>query len=320
MLTALESPLFVLRLAWLLYSKHIALVHCHVFSAGLWGRLAAPLARLLGVPARVIFTEHNWYKKSTSRKRYWLNRLLAPLADKVVGVSPEVGRAIKDMYHLPEQQVRVIENGVALPHPNTKKPDMPYDLLGDVCRPCVISVCRLVADKRLDIWLRAFALLPGHLQAVAWIVGDGPERLRLEALARDLQIDDKIRFLGLRYDIPALLSHATVFLNTSDREGLPISVLEAAAAGVPIVASAVGGTPKIVQNGHTGLLISPGSPESAAKAVQSLLEEPQLAHQLATEARKLVYQKYSLEDNANNWMLLYDDILLENCGIAPSGV
>ena len=148
----------------------------------------------------------------------------------------------------------------------------------------LISVCRLVPWKGLDGLLRALRLLP---QVRLNVVGDGPERTALEALAGELAVADRVVFHGQlpREQALAAIARADVFVLNSTYEGLPHVVLEAMRLGVPVVASAAGGTPEAVSDGRTGLLVPAGDDRALASAIDRLLSEAGLAERLAAAAR-----------------------------------
>jgi glycosyltransferase involved in cell wall biosynthesis len=155
---------------------------------------------------------------------------------------------------------------------------------------------RLDPQKRPDIAVRALAALrPTHPDASLWIVGDGSWRGELEALVADLDLSGSVRFLGPRKDVPALLSEAACFVLTSDYEGCPLSVLEAMAAGVPVVATAVGGVPELVVDGETGLLVGPRAPDEVAEAVGQLFDNPAVARTMGAAGRARVREQFTLE-------------------------
>ncbi|MCF6290807.1 MAG: glycosyltransferase [Desulfobacterales bacterium] len=299
---ALESLLFVIRLALFLRREKVDLVHAHMFSANLWGLLAARLAGGIGM----ISTEHT---VRTGIDRGLKHRLvlggLLPLSDKIVAVSREVAESIRRYQDLGPDKLVVIANGVTLPSLD-RKPS-PASLPGQ--RPRIVAVSRLVRVKRLDILLRAMHIVgQQHPGTTALIVGNGPDRAALEDQARELGLADTLFFLGQRTDVADILQGADIFVNTSDQEGLPRSILEAMAARLPVVATDVGGTGSLVRTGRTGILVRPGDHQAVADAITELINDPDRAAGMGRCARELVRDSFSLEQATKLWEKLYNEV------------
>jgi len=143
------------------------------------------------------------------------------------------------------------------------------------------------------------------------LAGDGELRTLVEAAARDSVLGERFRLLGWRRDIPDLLSALDVFVLTSRFEGLPRAVLQAMVAGVPVVATAVGGTPEVVENGTTGLLVAPDAPSEVARAVSLLGGDPALRHRLAAAARSRVDEQFDIRRMVRTLDDLYAELLSE---------
>jgi glycosyltransferase involved in cell wall biosynthesis len=254
------------------------LVTLHSSKAGTLGRLAA---RGLGVP--VIYTAHGWPFVEgvpvVGRTVYRLvERLTAPLADRLVTVSEaDLALARRAGVGTLAQLVRV-HNGVH---------DVPADLRA---RPGE-GPARLVVVARLDVpkdpftLLRALARLRAREWTLEWI-GDGPRRAPAERLAASLGLADRCRFVGAQDDVAERLARASVLLLPTDREGLPLCVLEGMRAGLPVIASAVGGIPEAVLPDVTGLLVPPGDTGALAGAIDSLLDDPSARARLGAAGRR----------------------------------
>ena len=143
------------------------------------------------------------------------------------------------------------------------------------------------------------------------LAGDGPEEKRLKALAAEYGIEDKIIFLGFRDDIPLILSLLDIFVLPSLEEGLPRAVIEAMAAGVPVIATDIGGTRELVANEKTGYLVQPGDSHGLAAAIESVLGTKQEAGQIAEQARSLVRDRFTLENMVEQFEGLYDQLVKE---------
>jgi glycosyltransferase involved in cell wall biosynthesis len=240
------------------------IVHANSSKAGILGRLAAWLAR---VPARV-FTVHGWafaaYGGRTSTAYLVADRLMRRLTTTTVCVAENELRLGVAAGTCDPARTVVIRNAIDVTGAARARPeDEPAT---------VVSVGRLKYPKDGATLLRAAALLSDRDWRLE-IVGDGPDREELEALRRALALGENVRFAGGRSDVPSLLAAAGVFVLSSRSEGLPISVLEAMAAGLPVVASDVGGLREQVVDGETGLLVPAGDPERLADALRSLLDD-----------------------------------------------
>jgi glycosyltransferase involved in cell wall biosynthesis len=157
-------------------------------------------------------------------------------------------------------------------------------------------VARLAAPKRPDLLVRALASLRATSDdAHLVIVGDGPEREELRALADQLGLHDAVQFLGTRSDVPEILSTASCVALVSDYEGAPYALLEGMASGAPVVATSVGGVPEMLEDGRTGILVSPGDVESLTTALRRMLADPEAAAAMGAKAREAVARDYSRE-------------------------
>jgi len=209
---------------------------------------------------------------------------------------------------LPELEERTctIHNGI----PVTDAPFRPLPW----SPPTLFYAGRVEAQKRLDVLLRAFALLAaGQSDVRLRIAGGGTELKTVAELARSLGVDHRVELLGRveLEDVPRLLDEATVVVLSSDFEGLPIALLEAARQGRPIVATAVGGVPEVVVDGETGFLVERDSPEALAGAVATLLKNRPLAERFAVTARSRFAASFSLDACADAYDSLYEEVASE---------
>lgn len=254
------------------------LVTLHSSKAGTVGRLAA---RGLGVP--VVYTAHGWpFVRGVPRGRAALyrvvERITAPLCDRIITVS-EHDRELARRAGVGEaRQLVRVHNGV---------PDVAPSLLARPGEgaPRVVVVARLDVPKDPFTLLRALAGLRARPWTLEWI-GDGPRRAPAQQLAAALGLADRCRFVGAREDVPQRLSQASLLVLPTDREGLPLCVLEAMRAGLPVVASAVGGIPEAVLPGRTGCLVPPADAQALTRALASLLEDPAARTRLGAAGRR----------------------------------
>jgi glycosyltransferase involved in cell wall biosynthesis len=290
----------------LLRRERPAVFHAHMSSpvACKWGLAAAVLAR---VPAVLGTVQVGAYEPD--RSSYRQLRALARRVDRYLAVSGEIATELVERLGWPVEKVEVAYNAVdveraAVPAP----PGLRAQLGGSETRPLVLTPARLNAQKGHDALLEAIAEVPDALFLLA---GDGPERGRLEARADELGVADRARFLGRREDVPQLLAACDVFALPSLYEGSSLAVLEAMAAGTPVVSSAIGGTEELIEDGRSGLLVPPGDAPALAAALRRLLGDPQLREDLAARGRERVDAGLRREQNADRVAAVYRELLEE---------
>jgi glycosyltransferase involved in cell wall biosynthesis len=242
-----------------------AVVHTHLFYADVFGRIAARLAR---VPV-VVTTLHSTERETLRRRRLWGMRVTARLADRVVAVSAPVRDAAAARLGLPPSAIAVIPNGIDLGAIAAAAP-LPRPALGLPPDAIVVGcVGRLVESKGFDAVLAAVARVGAPALHVV-VAGDGPQRVHLEALADRLGLASRVRFLGVRDDVPGLLRSLDIFALPSRFEGHSIALLEALAAGCACI---VGDVPELTQvAGAAALAVRPGDPIAVAAALEALLD------------------------------------------------
>ena len=298
--------LALVELMRLLRRERPDVLHASSSKAGVLGRLAA---FLVGVPIR-IFTVHGWAFGATSGRASslyrWADRLMRPLTTATICVSEnELAAGIAAHTCDPERTV-VIHNAVDVAGaPRARH---------QPGRPTLISVGRLKAPKDTATLLRALAMLRADgFQAL--IVGDGPDRPALEELVRQLGLDGRVRLEGERHDVAELLAAADVFVLSSRSEGLPVSVLEAMAACLPVVASDVGGVSELVVDGETGVLVRPGDADELAGALDGLIGDADRRRLLGHSGRERAERLFDLEEFRRAHLELYHRELAR-CGLS----
>lgn len=269
------------RLARLLRREEVALLHAHQYTPFFY----ALTARWLGRRIPVLFTEHGrHFPDYPRRKRIMANRLLMTRRDRVVGVGETVRQAVIVNEGIAAERVEVIYNGIDLEAFDPKCADRdstrrdmgvgPNDLV-------VVQVARLDYLKDHLTALRAMERVAARRREVRLVlVGEGPEREKIEAEIRQRRLSEHVRLLGLRSDVGRLVSAADVFLLTSISEGIPLTVIEAMGAELPVVSTRVGGVGEIVLEGQTGLLARAGDDCALAEHILSLAAEPTRRRQM----------------------------------------
>jgi len=275
--------------------------HGHSSKAGFLLRLAAAIRRR---GALCIFTPHGWSfwvaQGATERVYVALERLAARWCAAIVAVSDaERDAGARERIGRPSQY-RVIPNGVDLAKFGAEPSPMPGR---------IVIVGRLARPKRPDLVVRALGrVLESHAEAELHVVGDGPLRPELELLVGELGLGESVRLLGAREDVERVLRDAACVVLASDWEACPFSVIEAMAAAVPVVATAVGGVPELVEHQGTGLLVPPGNDAALAAALVELLDDPARAASFGERGRIVAHERLSRERMTAQVLALYDEI------------
>jgi glycosyltransferase involved in cell wall biosynthesis len=258
----------IMRLA---RTEKVDVIHTHNSTAHLYGAIGGKLAG-----AKVLHTEHG--KNVGEETRYHrLNRVAAHFTDFTVAVSEKNAEIAVAHEGVKPSRLQVITNGISLDRFTTPRHSP---------RRCVGTVGRLVREKNYPLLLRA---VTGIADAELIFVGDGPLRGELERAS-----GVRTQFLGQRADVAKLLAGFDVFVLSSSTEGMSIALLEAMAAGCPIVVTAVGGNTELIQDEVTGLVVPPDDETALRVAVERLLTNRELADRLGAAAREAARQRYSV--------------------------
>ncbi|MFL5493738.1 MAG: glycosyltransferase [Gemmatimonadales bacterium] len=286
-------------------AEHPAVFHAHL-PAPLSGKYAVLSARLSGVPA-VIATAHLFTDVPPGLRADLNHRAARACIDRYIAVSEEVARRMRARFRVPASRISIVRNGIDLDrYCRPADPRLRLELVGDTSRALVLTAARLDPQKGHEYLLAAAAAIP---HAVFVFAGEGEERPRLEGMARALGVADRIRFLGHRSDIPDLLAVCDVFVLPSVYEGLPLAVLEAMAAGKPVIATAVGGTDEAVRNGESGLLVPCAEPVALAAAIQTVLGDAAVARRLGAAGQARARREFSAGRMVAEVSSLYEDLL-----------
>jgi glycosyltransferase involved in cell wall biosynthesis len=301
----LRDVLGLFELLRLLRRERPVIVHANSSKAGILGRVAAALTR---VPVR-IFTVHGWafnaYTGFARQMYLWSERLVAPLTTLTICVAERERATGLAARTCNADRTVVLHNAV---------PAAPVREGQPAHIPVVLGVGRLKAPKDFSTLLHALARLEAGTYR-ALIAGDGPEREQLETEARKLGLANSVEFLGERNDIPDLIHSSDLFVLSTRSEGLPMSILEAMAAGLPVVASEVGGIPELV-DAETGVLVPPEDSTALASAVEKLIEDPGLRARLGAAGRARANERFDLESWGRAHIRLYEREL-ERAGVLP---
>lgn len=307
------DPRGIARLVHLLRREHPAVLHTSMVHANLLGRIC----RLFAPVPVVISTAQNIIEGG--RWREWAYRATDSLADLTTNVSEAAAARYIRVGAVPARKLKMVPNGVQ------------FEAYG----PCAQTRVNLRADLGLDdqfAWLAVGRLevqkdYPNLLTAMArlrkehrvlLIAGDGPLRQPIERLAAELGISEKVRFLGIRKDIPQLMAAADAYVMSSAWEGLPMVLLEAAASSLPIVTTAVGGNNEIVHDEVNGFLVPASNSEALAGAMQRIEHLPAESRlSMGLAGRDHVTKHYSLSSVVDQWETIYRSLLQRKCAHIP---
>jgi glycosyltransferase involved in cell wall biosynthesis len=293
----------------MLRRDRIDVLHAHLFGSNAW---ASVLGRIARVPV-VIAHEHMWAYNGGGLRPLIDRELIARLADTFIAVSEQGRRSMIEVERIPAERVVVIANGI---------PEM---AAGDGARirdelgippgaPLVGSVGHLRAEKAYEVLIEAAGELRSERpQLRVLIVGEGPERDTLERLSATLGLGETVTLAGARDDIPDLLAALDLAVCCSDFEGGPLSVMEYMAAGLPVVATRVGGLPELVRDGETGVLVPARDPRALSRALAELLDDPVRRLELGTAGRELVLSEYGIDAWVESLERLYLSLLERKC-------
>jgi glycosyltransferase involved in cell wall biosynthesis len=287
-------------LARIIHRGSVDIVHTHSSIDAWVGGLAA---RLAAIP--VVRTRH-----VSIRIRRRLNPVYRWLADRVITSGEAIRSLVIEAGVRPERAV-AIPAGVDLAEfSRAGDGDAVRARLG-LSRPVVGSVAMFRGSKGHASLLDAFASVHArHPSARLLLVGDGIRRAWVEGLAKEQGLSAAVHFTGFRSDVPDLLHAMDCFVLASTRtEGVPGSLLQAFAAGVPAVASAIGGIPEVIADGKTGLLVKPDDPAALAEAIEAVIADPAAAAARARAARALVERRFSHVAAVTRLLALYDDVI-----------
>jgi glycosyltransferase involved in cell wall biosynthesis len=268
------------------------LLHTHNVSP----LVAAALALPRHGGTRLVHTKHGRARSASLRGRL-VTRWAAGRADAIVAVSRDAASRAIEREGFPADRVSLIYNGIDTGRVTART---------GAWRQRLVTVARLEPVKSLDLLLRALAHLRGTGHAATLtVVGDGTEREALEQLTRELGLVEHVTFTGWTRNVESYLGEADLFVMSSRSEGLSLTLLEAMAVGLPVVATDVGGNPEVIEEGVTGHLVPHGSPQALAGAMAAVLARPDRAAAMGAAGRQRVLARFSLDVMADAYSRVY---------------
>lgn len=329
----LLDPIAIGSIRRIVRAGEFDLLHAHGFKAGLVGRLGARLAgRRGGARIPVVVTAHNHvlFREDTpasTKSRYRaVERSLSGLVARYIAVSESIARELTQGYGLPAEKVAVVYNGVEPARFLAPQDRTATRAELGVASPEVVLVglaARFSAQKGLRHLVAAVPAMREALQAegrelVVVIGGSGPLEGELREAAVAAGASGSLRWPGHVPDMPRFLSALDVYVSPAETEALGIALIEAALAGVPTVATNVGGVPEVVLDGETGVLVAPRDPAALAAGVLGLLRDPKVAQALAGAARERCLREFAPERMIERTLAVYGDAPADVRGSAPA--
>ena len=288
------------RIRDLVRSVKADVVHAHGYKADLYAWAAL---RTRTIP--LVSTCHTWYDNSTLLRAYGaLDRYILQRFAAVIAVSDEVRQRLLSSGVAPER-VTLIPNGIET---------RPFSSISPKPAPAapllVGLVGRLSQEKGVDLFVRAAAhLLKDHPETRFQIIGDGPDRPALEHLITNLGLATRVTLLGRRENMPEVYASLDILVSASRQEGFPITLLEAMASALPILATSVGEVPSLIHPGETGLLVPPNDVDALVSGLRTLIADASLRCQLGANARRLVQSEFSASRMTALYRRVYTDVL-----------
>ena len=296
------QPSLAGKIAQLIRTNGIDVVHCHHYSPYVYGLMAS-----LMTPAKLVFTEHGRLSDARpSFKRQLVNPILSLLPGQICAVSNDLKQHMV-AEGFPSRCIRVVYNGIEPGSRGSSAQRHEARAALGLSRDAFVvgTAGRLDPVKNLEAMLQAIALLRDKVKgAVAVIIGDGPQRAALEARAAELGVTESVIFAGYRSDVRALMPAFDVYLNCSTYEGVSLTILEAMAASLPVIAAPVGGNPEVVVDHETGYLI-PSRPRSMVEAMTHLAFDARLRRSLGDAARWRVIRHFSIARMVDEYASIY---------------
>jgi glycosyltransferase involved in cell wall biosynthesis len=310
------------RLTAYLRESSYSIVHTHTSKPGVVGRLAATRA---GVPV-IIHTVHGFgfhEESGAMARRVYANieKAAAKWCDRIVTVSHFHRQVALNLGIAPAEKIMAIPNGVLTRRAQAQLPRAEIRArLGVQDEFVILSTGRLAEQKGLEYLLKAIPLVssPGTPFKVL-LAGDGPLSDQLRALAARLRVGARVEFLGFRNDIGDLLTAADLVVLPSLWEGLSISLLEAMAAGKPVITTAIGSNCEVTSDGRAAVLVPPKDPVSLARAIESLIADDVRRHELGRRAEQEQVRRYGMDRMLNSYLAEYESLLIRKTGSTAPG-
>ncbi len=302
-----NNPVLIYKIYLILKEIGADIVQTHNWGTVLEGILGAKLARIPGI----VHAERGTIEDK--ERNILLQRFLWGFADQVLSVSEAHRKKVVDVIGFPHEQIKAIVNGVdterffpnhEIKEETRKKLDLKKSSL------CIGTVGSLRPVKNQALLINACkAILPHFDQVEVLIVGEGPLQSKLLQEVKTLGLSEKIHFAGVQPNIPEILNALDIFVLPSRSEGMPNAVLEAMACGIPVIATAVGGTSEVIEDGKNGILIASEDEPHLIQALTELIQNHEKRLAFGLEGRRRVLSQFSLKNMVSEYQMLYESLL-----------
>ena len=286
-------------------SQKIDIVHCHQYTPYVYGVLAAAFSK-----CKVIFTEHGrFFPDKKKIKRCLVNPVLNLFTDHVTAISSATCNALVEFENFPRSSVKKIYNGIDGSRFHISPDPLLKSKLGITENTFVLAtVARLDPIKNQEMMIKALAIVRKSIPDVCLvIVGDGPERQKLENFVKKMRLTDKVIFTGFREDTHFYYKIMDIFLLTSFSEGTAMTLLEAMASSVPCIATGVGGNPEIVEHNKTGFIVPNDDEEALAEKILCLYQDKELLKRFSTAGKMRFDSFFHVREMVKVYEALYEN-------------
>ena len=307
----------LIRLIEIIKKRKIDIIHTWMFTANMWGRLSAIICSV-----KIIISSERTTSIAKSTVQKFIDRVLSLFTNVIIANSQGVKRSLVALERISPYRIRVIHNGIDLSRfnapqhydeRNIKKVKDRYNI--DANAVVIGNVCRFHKAKNLDTFLDMASLLSKRDDNLKFLIVGGaylsdehPYMEYIIGRINNLGLADMIAITGFTDNVPIFLSITDIFVQTSVREGLPNALMEAMAMGKAVVATAVGGTPELIDDGINGYLVSPKDVNAISDRVGILIENLHLRSRFGEAAKITIQEKFSLKTMVDNMQRLYEEL------------
>lgn len=273
-----------------------------------YGIIAAKLVHI----DKIITVVHSTISSERKLRKYLINRLLIRFVDKIIAVGTNQKEYLIQHESFPSHKITIIFNGVDIERYQKylNKQNKKKELGISESSKIIGQIGRLHVCKRHDISLQAFKkVVQQYSNVIFLIVGEGEEKQNIEHLIKKLELDQYVKMLGFRKDIVEITQILDLSVLSSDTEALPMSIIEAMAAAVPVIATNVGSLSDLIFPGENGFLVPPNSPDKLAEAILTVLKDEKLAKKMGKRGFEIAYTRFSLEAMVRNYEKFFLSLL-----------